>query len=51
MYPLLAMLNRINPEVYLRQVLQQLPDLPVNRVAELLPWNLDTDCAPQEKSA
>ncbi len=42
MYSLLetAKLNGIDPEAYLRQVLQRISDLPINRIAELLPWNL-----------
>jgi hypothetical protein len=32
--------QRIDPEAYLRQVLQRISDLPINRIAELLPWNL-----------
>jgi transposase len=34
-----AKLNGIDPAFYLRTVLAQLPDHPINRIDELLPWN------------
>src|SRR5208282_491978 len=35
-----AKLNGIDPESYLRDVLSRLPDHPINRIEELLPWNV-----------
>jgi transposase len=42
MYSLIgtAKLNGLDPETYLRNVLVRIPDQPINRIAELLPWNL-----------
>jgi len=53
MYSLLetAKLNGIDPEAYLRQVLERLPDLPVNRIAELLPWNISAKTEELRKAA
>jgi hypothetical protein len=37
-----AKLNGLDPELYLRRILENIADHPINRIHELLPWNFIT---------
>jgi hypothetical protein len=41
-----AKLNGINPQHYLRYVLERIADHPINRIDELLPWAVADQIAP-----
>jgi transposase len=43
-----ARLNGIDPQAYLRYVFTYIADCPVNRVAELLPWNVAAKLTPAQ---
>jgi transposase len=46
-----AKLCGIDPEAYLRYVLERVADYPVNKIKELLPWNVAENLASFKRAA
>jgi transposase len=46
-----AMLNAMDPYIYLRHVLERIAEHPINRIEELLPWNVAAKVPDQRRQA
>ena len=46
-----AKLNGLNPERYLRDVLSRIAEYPINRINELLPWNVARESVRDDRLA
>jgi transposase len=46
-----ALLNAMDPYLYLRHVLERIADHPINRVEELLPWNVAANALVEARQA